>query len=260
MYRNTKIIKTSDAGPVEDHIWKYELMFPDFIATVSVDNPKGWDVWDYWERERIASMQENLKKGDFLFDVGSESGALSALYCKYMVGEGNIVLFEPSPKYWSLIREIWRENNLGEPLGCFQGFVGRISKKGKKVGIEWPECSNDPVIDGGMPYAYMNNPVDEAKIPTVSLDDWSKIHEIVPDAITIDVEGAELEVIRGASNLLVNNDLKVWVSVHPDLMLKNFGVTEGGLFAWMKRLGYVGELLAVDHEAHWFFKKKEKKS
>ena len=252
---NTKIIKTSLEGPLENHKWQYELMFPPHIATVSESNPKGWDVWDYWERERIESMQKHLKFGDVLFDVGAESGAMSALFAKYMVGAENMVLFEPSGKFWPLIRSIWKENGLVDPRACRCSFVGAKSSKYSVQGFDgiWPAESIGEVIQEGMPYAYIHNEGDNTRIPTYTIDTFVVETGIVPTALTIDVEGAEMAVLEGAAELITKHRPLLWVSVHPDLMLKNYGVSDAGLLMWMKKMKYNAELLATDHEKHFLF-------
>jgi hypothetical protein len=45
----------------------------------------------------------------------------------------------------------------------------------------------------------------------------------------------------------------VWVSVHPDMMLRDYGTEAEELHAFMADHGYTGEHLATDHEQHWFF-------
>jgi len=247
--KTTKIIKTSMAGPFEDHIWKYELQLPEWLSR--------WDVYDYWEQERIFSIEKELKRGDILFDVGVESGWLSALFAKYIVGGENMVLFEPSDKYWPTIKQIWEANNLSLPKGCYQGFIGAENRKIKgkiyKKVNGWPASVEGIQIGSGMPYAYIHNDSDKKRIPTIMLDRWSEKYDVLPDGVTIDVEGAEMGVLRGMSHILMTKKPLVWVSIHPDLMLKNYGVSDKGLYMWMEKLGYKYEILATDHETHVYF-------
>ena len=82
--------------------------------------------------------------------------------------------------------------------------------------------------------------------------------EIFPTALTIDVEGAELLVLWGAEKTLAENSLKVWVSIHEDLMERDFGRTTHEVHTFMEGLGYSGEHLATDHEEHYFYTKEAK--
>lgn len=44
---------------------RYKVKIPKFLADYNQ-----W--WGDWEKERFRSMEENLKRGDILFDVGAE--------------------------------------------------------------------------------------------------------------------------------------------------------------------------------------------
>jgi hypothetical protein len=71
--------------------------------------------------------------------------------------------------------------------------------------------------------------------------------------LTVDVEGAELLVRLGAEQLLETVRPLVWVSVHPDLMWKDYQTTTGRLFSYMLSFGYEPVIVAVDHETHVAF-------
>lgn len=249
--QKTRIIKTSTDGPVEKHTYAYELMLPKFLAE--------WDVWDYWEKERLASMVENLKFGDVLFDIGTEHGALSALYAKYIVGGENMVLFEPTPEFWPNIKAIWKANNLKKPKGTFPGFVGAAYSRSlntKKLMGKFPSESRGKETEA-MPYRYIHN--DTKNTPIVTIDEYVKETGIIPDAITIDVEGAEFEVIYGAMKVLKTHKPITWVSIHPDMMQLNYGHTLEDFMKFMQELGFFYRLLAVDHEHHYVFWHKDGK-
>jgi hypothetical protein len=92
----------------------------------------------------------------------------------------------------------------------------------------------------------------EQGIPTITIDQigqWMKV-----DAITVDVEGAEFEVMKGAELTLRKERPLVWLSVHPDLMQRDYGVEHvEELFDFMTSCGYGREYLGTDHEQHHFF-------
>lgn len=79
-----------------------------------------WDVWDYWEKERIHCMQKNLKQGEVFFDIGTESGWCNLVYAD-MVGPQNMVLIEPTPEFWPNIHALWYKNYNVDPLACYAG-------------------------------------------------------------------------------------------------------------------------------------------
>jgi hypothetical protein len=77
---------------------------------------------------------------------------------------------------------------------------------------------------------------------------------IVPDALTIDVEGAECNVLRGANQTLFDYEPKVWVSFHPEWMMKHYGTRVSDVQEFMKDHHYTAEFLGFDHEIHVFYR------
>lgn len=227
---------------------------PDWTFWVP-DAVADWDAPSHWERERLFSMEHRLTRGDVLFDVGTEHGWLTAVYGGF-VGHANVVLFEPAPSLWPNIRLTWEHNEFPAPLAAFWAFVGARSA-GEPDGAVWPEPARGPLREtGAQAYEYLHN-TKHTDIPTVSIDDAARIIGRAPKAITIDVEGAEVGVLQGAVSTLANDRPMVWVSIHPDLMFRDYGTVPLDIYGLMVDLDYAATHLATDHEEHWFFEPAE---
>lgn len=209
-----------------------------------------WDVWDYWERERIDSMKEHIKDTDVLWEIGTEQGWMAALFSKYITP--NLVLIEPTAEFWPGIKAMFEKNGLEPPIVSFVGFADDRSESWEQTG-GWPiEAEDDQVIEKRK-YRNFHDKDDRKIIKGIRLDNIAAIC----DAISIDVEGAELHVLRGAEHILREHKPKVWVSVHPDMMERDYKQTKEDLLFFMDDCGYKAELLAVDHEEHYIFVPKE---
>lgn len=248
-WKKVKYIKTSDAGPVEQHTYKYELILPTPLAD--------WDVFDYWEKQRVISMEENLQKGDILFDIGAEHGWMSVIFGK-IVSPESMVLVEPTPEFWPNIKETW-EKNFSDilPLATYSGFFSDKTTDRKTARLveptqAWPEESKGNLIDKNS-YKYIHEHANQ--VPQITLDEFVKTTGVMPTALTIDVEGAELLVLQGSEKTLKTHPIKVWLSIHPDLALRDYQTKRETIVEFMLNLGYKGKLLATDHEEHWFFEK-----
>jgi FkbM family methyltransferase len=220
-----------------------------------------WDIWlpkhraerpewftdKGWERARLDSMHKHLSKDDLMFYVGAEEGDMAAL-CQ-MWG-AKMVLFEPNPKVWSNIKAIWKANKLEDPLLCYVGFA---SNKTSTQGIDliiresvWANCANGKLIaDHGFMELHNHN------APEIKIDDI----EVIPTAISIDVEGSEWQVLRGAEQTLRKYHPKIWLSLHPEFMFRIYGEYQFDLRAWIKNLGYKETLLDYQHEVHLMYEK-----
>lgn len=212
-----------------------------------------WDAIHDWERARLASMHALLKRGMKLIDVGVEHAWMSAIWAQW-VGPQNMVLCEPSPQFWTNIGKTWKANSFPDPLACWPGFVGakRVAKKatfstGWPNWVDWdgPEAPADA-------YASLNH--GDTGIETTTIDTLRRALKIKVDAITIDVEGAELLVLEGAEKTLLQDRPLVWCSVHPDLMERDYGIKDVQvLFDLMFQMGYGRNYLGTDHEQHHLF-------
>lgn len=217
-----------------------EWKFPDSIAD--------WDAPSCWERNRLASMEAHLRQGMVLFDVGVEMGWLSAIYGSWC-GHENMVLIEPGDSFWISIRKIWEANNLKDPIACWKGFAGaKANGIGALMPLEGTADINEPEPD---PMAYKTLGRD-AEIPVITIDQLCDALKVEPDAITIDVEGAEFEVLKGATNAISLYRPLVWVSLHEDLMVP-FHTSTAQVNAHMRYLGYHPLDLGIDHEHHMLY-------
>lgn len=207
-----------------------------------------WDVFDYWEKERVRHMAKTLEKGDILFDIGAEMGWLSVVYGQ-LVHPSNMVLIEPTREFWPNIRAIWNKNFDAQPLATYNGLFSDKTTS-KQVDEIWPRASRGDLIDK-LAYTYIHE--NTQKVPEITLDEYVRQTGIVPNALTMDTEGSELLILRGAKETLAKRNLKVWVSIHPDLGERDYGVKKQDTLDFMAEQGYIGKLLAIDHEEHWFF-------
>lgn len=243
-WKLVKYIKEPLSATDEEATWKYKFWLNEPLAS--------WDVFSYWEVERIKSMEKHLVQGDVLFDIGTEQGWCNLAYAQ-MVGPENIVLIEPTQEFWPNIRTLWEKNFSKKPKAFYDGFFSDKTTDNRTFLVEqWPMVTSGDLIDRNK-YQYIHD--NSENVPECTIDDYIRITNIVPTALTMDVEGAELLVLKGAEQTLKTHDLKVWVSIHDDLGLRDYGVEDIETIEYLESLGYKGEFLAKDHEQHWYFKK-----
>lgn len=217
--------------------------------------------WPWHEWNRFHSMFHNLRPGDVLFDIGAEQGDQSALYQRWIqrpatrntpisapTREGGIVLVEPNPIAWANIKVVWEANDLREPLGFSTEF---ITNRHVPAGVtnlpltDWPRSARFP-INTYVGTVVLVDGARQTTIDTMAGDFPS------PDALTIDIEGGELDALRGAMGVLTLDKPLVWVSIHWQELLMR-GQSRQELIDYMGSLGYEHEHLGQDHEIHALF-------
>lgn len=214
--------------------------------------------WDRWEIERLNSMYEHLSPGDVIFDIGAEEGDLPALWASWGC---SVVCFEPGARIWPNIKAVWDANDIPPMLGWYMGFASDVTEenpknldvteRGERDG--WPAVAfGDLIVESD--FRHLAQQASESL--QITIDDYVKRTGIVPDALTIDVEGSEFRVLKGARETLLNNEVKVWISVHIDRPWIDSlygGFTSVDVCKYMGSLGYQSEFLVTDHEEHWRF-------
>ncbi len=246
---------------------EFELLLPEHRSA-----RKEWDLANGgWEVLRIDAMLKAIhkkangiyvgRKVPVVFDIGTEEGDISAILQKYSPCE--MVLFEPNHRVWPCIKAIWEANKLEEPLDFFSGFLGNAGMPGDLT--SWNNITGEMIPDHGFKQLYENYP----DVPVARLDDWCAATRIFPDIITMDVEGAEFEVIRGAEAVIVTHRPTIFMSVHPVFMYESYR-NEGKwkemygerqdvvhMLRFIDELGYTHRCIEYDyHELHMVFEPK----
>lgn len=206
--------------------------------------------WPWWEATRLAAMRTVIGDGSVVWDVGAEEGDFPALWSLW---GADVVLAEPNPAVWANIRAIFDANELEDPLLCWPGFIGEVDARGRELpALGWPPCALGPVI-GDHGFCQLGERPD---LPVATIDSLVMDGVLPPTVVTMDVEGSELHVLRGARRTLIEHRPHAFVSVHETFMAEHYGIERGAEMVrnFMRDLGYEETYLCTDHEAHWWFR------
>lgn len=211
--------------------------------------------WDWWERERLAMARAIIRPGDYVYEIGAEEGDHAALFASW---GAEMLVFEPSPQAWPWIRWTFMRNELPVPIVNFAGFCGltssvpedSVAKHAKDLldaGRVWPHQALDAEMIPEHGFRHLNEQTDST--PVLALDDIGKWPA---DLLSIDVEGAELEVLLGARAFLLERRPRLLVSVHPQFMWDRYRRTRDDLLVYLQHhVNYECEQIGQDHEEHW---------
>lgn len=224
--------------------------------------------WPHWEAQRLAAehhviatmteygdVDNGVVHSPVVYCVGAEEGDFPALYASW---GADVAMFEPNERVWPNIRAIFEANRLERSvLGTFVGFAGpeerHLGDQLNRPGSIWPECAYGAVIgDPGFCNLWERPDIAVVQLDTVAAVGASS-DQLVPDMVTIDVEGAELQVLRSAATILRTAKPVVFVSIHPDFMRDGYNTEPDELHSYMAGHGYAGRFLCTDHEEHWVF-------
>lgn len=165
-------------------------------------------------------MLRGLASGVFV-DVGANIGAMSMA----VAATGRPVLaFEPQPALYSLLVK----NCTGLPVSCFNLALSSVAGHARMPKIRYGDRGNY----GGLGFGRSDLGSIEVECKTLDSLVSRSTHPV--GLIKIDVEGHELQVLRGASELI--NDCRPILYVEDDREDKRWD-----LRAYIKKLGYTIE-------------------
>ncbi|MFJ2693615.1 FkbM family methyltransferase [Pseudomonas sp. NPDC087336] len=144
-------------------------------------------------------IQRLIKPGDAYIDVGANIGMHMLAAAQAMQGSGKIIGFEPFGPTKALIDKTMWINGFSEITETHQLAVSNMSGS---------QSLNLGATSGHHSLFKLNTPASLAKPPVqvdlTSLDDIVSPDQVI-HLLKIDAEGAELDVIEGATQLLKNN-------------------------------------------------------
>lgn len=199
-----------------------------------------------WERARLEHMFSTTRDGDKVLYIGAEEGDMPALLSSW---GAELFLIEPGVRVWANIKAIWDANELTPPQGNFVGFCGKENSANWVNGWnkDWPENSyGDIICDHAFPSV-----LTAGDSPTITVDQITG--KFTPDVISIDVEGAEWDVLRGAEHTIAEVRPRIYLSLHPEFVFHQYGVYGKDVRDLIRDQRYRETLIAYEHEAHFYY-------
>ena len=169
-----------------------------------------------------------LAPGKVFYDIGANGGYLSLLGASIVGVTGKVVSFEPHPETARLIRRQLRINGVEQ----VDVVIAAVSSR---IGVA--EFNDDTV--SVMAALADTQPDHKSRfkiwVKTTTIDEEIQARP-APDVVKIDVEGAELQVLRGATKLLREKRPVLLVEIHSptiaveyDRLMANFGYSSWSL-------------------------------
>ncbi len=189
---------------------------------------QGW-----YEPEQSKAVEQLLRPGDIFVDVGANEGWFSLLAARTVKHEGRVFAIEPQQRLWAvLLRNLWLNKICNVTLlpyavGSTEGTI---------------ELALHPTLNPGATTAVIDwrrRHLRRQKAALTTLDflataaGWRRIR-----MAKIDVEGYEIEVLRGADRLLAERRIEyVLIEVHPG-QIRTMGRQPHEISDFLRNHGY----------------------
>jgi FkbM family methyltransferase len=193
----------------------------DFIQRTVIETGR----WDY---EVADVIRAHLKPGQLFCDIGANIGYFSLLAAHL---KARVVAFEPQPRCVQAIERNFSLNGFRPPdlhqiaLSDQDGDMTLYLEGDGNSGAASMRVRNGETI----------------AVRTRRLDD---VLEEKPALIKIDVEGAEVRALSGASRILSGPDRPIVICEVSEFSLKQLGSSKDELFALMSSHGYRADVIS----------------
>jgi FkbM family methyltransferase len=144
-----------------------------------------------------------LQPGMVAFDVGANIGELSLLFSRFVGPQGQVHSFECSPNTFKRLNEIIavsNRSNVSTNCVCLSDAIGTAELHiFDDAHAAWNTLADRPLQEYGIDV----KPIYSENVPTTTIDAYCESHNIQQiDLLKIDVEGAEYQVLEGASRMM----------------------------------------------------------
>ena len=179
----------------------------------------------YKDRDKIKFLEEYIKPGMTLVDIGANIGFYSTLFLK-MVGEkGKVYSFEPDKLNFKHLL-----SNTKKFKNSIPNNLAVSDKTGKIKLYHFPLNVEFKTYDNGESTIF-------TEIDCVSLDDYFKNGESI-DVLKMDTEGYDYFVISGMKELAKRSKRLVLIAEFWPFMLNKAGVTPEKFISQLKDMGF----------------------
>jgi FkbM family methyltransferase len=182
-----------------------------------------------WNDAEYHAFRACLQPGDTALDVGANVGAYALLFAQWVTPTGRVLAFEPAPDTFDALRRHAALNGVDGVLDARRVALsdGAGTASFAADGISGANRLRGAGEGGG-----------GMAVETASLDELCAAENLSPRLVKVDVEGAELAVLRGARETIrrMGDRMALFVELHPTTW-KEMGIGRGEVAEEMRRQG-----------------------
>lgn len=182
------------------------------INNITVRFPPKWSRYfpgDY-EADNYSFVEQQVKPGMNIIDIGAHIGLFSVCTGKLTGPAGKVFSFEPTPGTFSILKETLRLNHSAN-VTAVQAAVGAASGHATfYVSNDVEGCNSNSLV--------LNKDKSKAEgydVIITTIDEVCNQYNIKPRLIKVDVEGAELDTLRGGVKAMQSARPLFIVGLHP---------------------------------------------
>jgi FkbM family methyltransferase len=194
-----------------------------------------------WNPDEYRVFREIVKPGMTALDVGANAGAYALLLGQWVGRSGSVYAFEPAPDAFDGLRRHVELNDLREIVHPVNTAIGSAA------------ATRPLLVAGTQGESRLAGESDDTRgavnVAVTSIDEFCAQRTLAPAFIKIDVEGSELDVLRGARETIRRSgrELALFVEMHPAVWTRT-GVTRGDILDELERQSLEAESIIPGYD------------
>lgn len=198
---------------------------------------KEWYVDGAYEAETVAFVKRSIQPGMACLDVGANAGFFTLLMAQLTGPSGQVFAFEPTARVFEILNQNIRLNGFHN-VQAECSAVGECS--GETEFREGPSGFEVYNTIGAVAHQHARSQAfTVTRVPLTRMDDYCRRQGIQHlDFVKVDVEGAELLVLRGMEEIAGKSPGLVVVIETDGQMTQSFGYEPQDVVAWFHAHGF----------------------
>lgn len=162
-----------------------------------------------WNPDEYAAFRRDVREGDVVLDIGANLGAYTLLFAQWVGERGRVYAFEPAPDARRGLAQHVVMNDVAARVVVLREAVSGTPGTARFLATGTSGANR---LTGGAER-------EATDVVTTSIDAFCAPLGLRPRLIKVDVEGAELDVLRGARQTIAagGGHLRLYVEMHPGL-------------------------------------------
>ena len=181
---------------------------------------------DWIEAPGSAALRRYVAPDDWIFDVGANIGYFTGKFATWVAGAGKVVALEPELANYTRLNQRITQQGVGDRVITRQSAAADVDGE-LKLAVNPEHPGDHSLSDQGIP------------VTVYRLDSlWREFAEPRISLLKIDVQGAEMRVLQGATAMVASCRPVMLLEVDHAALAK-FGASPGSVLDWLERQGYV---------------------
>jgi FkbM family methyltransferase len=205
--------------------------------------------WQNWDKRVYLSV---IERGDIVLDIGANVGAHTIAFSHMVGAEGKVIALEPVPANFERLRETVSRRARYSNVEVLQAAAGNPAVAGVSVIVKVPgdDFTQASLVEHSAGSWQESSDVREYEATLTSLDaEAARIRLERLDFVKIDVEGGELDVMKGGEMMLRRLRPLVYCEIY-EKWVASFGHGPDEMFSFMRSLGYDSARIIRDGKVH----------